>query len=176
LFLPDGTFLPARAAVATVDVAVQRMEVAIGETPIATYLVSTARAGLGAEEGSGKTPPGWHRVVARYGAHAPPGQVFVSRRAVAGRIVSPSHWRADGAADLILSRIFRLDGLEPGVNRGGCVDSFARYIYLHGTNQEHLLGHPASHGCIRMANVDIIDLFGRVRGRPFYVNIVPSRD
>ena len=61
--------------------------------------------------------------------------------------------------DWVLSRILWLDGLEPGRNQGGEVDSHARYIYIHGTDEEHLLGHPASHGCIRMATADVIELF-----------------
>ncbi len=100
------------------------------------------------------------------------GQVFVSRRPVRGQTLLPSEWRGEGDADLILSRIFWLDGLEPGRNRGGTVDSRSRYIYLHGTNQEQLLGKPASHGCVRMSNRDIAALYDMVRGRPFYVNIV----
>lgn len=170
--VPDEFNLPARAAVATVSVARQQMYVAMGGSIVATYLVSTARAGVGARAGSGKTPPGWHRVCARYGADAALGQVFLSRRPLPGRILAPAGWRAGGATDLILSRILWLDGLEEGVNRGGGVDSRTRYIYIHGTNQEQLLGTAASHGCIRMANRDVADLFALVRGRPFYVNVV----
>ena len=144
----------------------------MGGRTVATYPVSTARAGVGGEAGSGKTPPGWHRVCARYGAQASLGQVFVSRRPVKGRILPAAEWRAGGTTDLILSRILWLDGLEEGVNKGGTVDSHARYIYLHGTNQEQLLGTPASHGCIRLANRDVAELFALVRARPFYVNIV----
>ena len=72
---------------------------------------------------------------------------------------------------LVVPDTFDADGLEDGINRGGAVDSRARYIYLHGTNQEQLLGTPASHGCIRLANRDIAELFAIVRRRPFYVNI-----
>jgi len=138
---------------------------------VATYPISTARAGVGGEAGSNKTPPGWHRVCTRFGAKAPLGQVFVSRRPVRGQTLQPEEWRAGGDIDLILSRILWLDGLEPGVNKGGTVDSRARYIYLHGTNQEQLLGTPASHGCIRMANRDIAALFTLARARPLFVVI-----
>ena len=170
--LPDGSRLPARSVVATVCVARQQMRVAMGGRTVATYPVSTARAGIGGEAGSNKTPPGWHRACARYGASAQLGQVFVSRRPVRGQTLHEAEWRAGGETDLILSRILWLDGLEAGVNRGGRVDSRARYIYIHGTNQEQLLGTPASHGCIRMANRDVAALFDLVRARPFYVNIV----
>ncbi len=172
--MPKGLRLLARAVVATVSVARQQMCVAMGGRAVATYRVSTARAGVGGKAGSNKTPLGWHRVCARYGANAPLGQVFVSRRPVKGRVLSPEEWRAGGETDLILSRILRLDGLEEGVNRGGTVDSRARYIYLHGTNQEQLLGTPASHGCIRLANRDIAKLFTLARQRPLYVNILAS--
>ena len=168
---PKGVRLSARSVVATVSVARQQMCVAMGGRTIAAYPVSTARAGIGGQMGSNKTPPGWHRVCARYGATAALGQVFVSRRPVRGQTLQPGEWRAGGDIDLILSRIFWLDGLEDGVNRGGSVDSRSRYIYLHGTNQEQLLGTPASHGCIRLANRDIAELFAIVRRRPFYVNI-----
>ena len=144
----------------------------MGGRTVATYPVSTARAGVGGEAGSGKTPPGWHRVCARYGAQASLGQVFVSRRPVKGRILPAAEWRAGGTTDLILSRILWLDGLEEGVNKGGTVDSHARYIYLHGTNQEHLLGRPASHGCIRLSNHDVMAVYALTEGRPTYVEIV----
>ena len=144
----------------------------MGGCTVATYPVSTARAGVGGETGSSKTPPGWHRVCARYGANAPLGQVFVSRRAVRGSVLPENKWRAGDDADLILSRILLLDGLEYGVNRGGSVDSRTRYIYIHGTNQEQLLGTPASHGCVRLANRDVAALFNLIRARPFYVNII----
>ena len=171
---PKGVRLSARSVVATVSVARQQMCVAMGDRTIAAYPVSTARAGIGGEQGSNKTPPGWHRVCARYGAAAALGQVFVSRRPARGQTLPPARWREGGDTDLILSRILWLNGLEEGVNRGGSVDSRSRYIYLHGTNQEQLLGTPASHGCIRLANRDIAALFDLVRSRPFYVNVVAS--
>ena len=168
---PEGVRLSVRSVVATVSVARQQICVAMDGRTVATYPISTARAGIGGEVGSNKTPPGWHRVCARFGAKAPLGQVFVSRRPVRGQTLQPEEWRAGGDVDLILSRILWLDGLEPGVNKGGTVDSRARYIYLHGTNQEQLLGTPASHGCIRMANRDIAALFTLARARPLFVVI-----
>lgn len=101
------------------------------------------------------------------GDGAPAGMVFASRRAT-GSVLSRSELRSGGGPDLIVTRILRLRGLEPGRNAGRGVDSYARFIYIHGTNQEHLLGRPASHGCIRMSNRDVIDLFRRTRGRPTF--------
>jgi len=127
-------------------------------TAAAVWPVSTARAGIGGEEGSFRTPPGWHRIKARIGADAEPGTIFVSR------VPTGDMWRGETRDDdLILTRILTLEGLEDGVNRGAGRDSLARYIYLHGTNHESLIGRPASHGCVRLANADICALFARVR-------------
>ena len=140
------------------DVDRQRlMRVERGEV-VAEYPVSTAEAGIGGAEGSFKTPPGWHRIHRRIGEGEPPGMVFESREPT-GRI-----WRGDSIdEDLILTRVLTLDGLEDGVNRGPGYDSLERYIYIHGTNHEHRIGRPSSHGCVRMRNEDVIALFDEVR-------------
>lgn len=147
------------APLARVDVARQVLTVTCGGRVVRAYRVSTAAAGVSAAAGSGGTPPGRHRIAHLFGHTAAPGQVFVSRRAVKGQILPPAAWRAGGGRDYVLTRILWLEGLEPGVNRGAGIDSRARYIYIHGTNQEQLLGTPASHGCIRMANADVISFF-----------------
>ena len=159
-----GRGLPAAGFLMVVDVRTQRLHLLVRGQLLASYPVSTSRKGLGAQTDSGKTPPGWHRVAARIGSGHRRGSVFVSRR-FTGEVFPRAEWRSGGKRDLILTRILRLRGLEPGVNCGRCVDSFSRYIYLHGTNQEQRLGRPASHGCIRLANDDILDLFNRLRGR-----------
>ncbi len=124
----------------------------------AAWPVSTAHAGIGGAEGSYRTPPGWHRVHRRIGEGAEAGSVFVAREPT-GEI-----WRGQPCDDdLILTRILTLDGLEEGVNRGAGCDSLERYIYLHGTNHERLLGRPTSHGCVRLANADVRRLFDDVR-------------
>jgi len=129
-----------------------------GGAAVAAWPVSTARNGIGGEENSLRTPPGWHRIQARIGDGAEPGTVFVSREPTG------ETWRGEVRDDdLILTRILTLDGLEPGVNRGPGCDSLARYIYLHGTNQEDALGRPLSHGCVRLSNRDVSELFDRVR-------------
>lgn len=160
---------------ATVDVAMQTLTVTHAGEVVRVYRVSTAKAGIGSEAGSGKTPPGRHRIARLFGHRAEPGQVFVSRRAVPGEIIPQAHWRGEGAKDYVLTRILWLEGLEPGINAGPGCDSRARYIYIHGTNQEQLLGTPVSHGCIRMANADVIDFFNLVkRHRDFVVNVQPG--
>lgn len=156
--------LPPEGVLLVVSVADQRLIVIVAEGVRARYPVSTSKWGTGAGRGSWRTPPGWHRVAERIGAGAPPGQVFVGRQPVAA-VLPPSAWRAADGEDLVLTRILWLDGLEPGRNRGGDVDSRSRFIYLHGTHQEHLLGRPASHGCVRLANRDIIELFDLTWGR-----------
>ena len=160
--------------IATVDVVRQLMTVVWKGRVVKEYVVSTARAGVGSEEGSGKTPPGRHRVARLFGHKAELGQVFVSRRAVKGQVIPRDAWQGDWAKDYVLSRILWLEGLEPGVNRGPGVDSRGRYIYIHGTNQEHLLGSPASHGCIRMSNEAVRELFAfACRHRDLLVEVVP---
>ena len=148
-----------RSFEARVDVARQILVILRDGEVVKSYRVSTARAGIGAAEGSGKTPPGRHRIARLFGHTAEPGQVFVSRRAVKGHVIPATDWRSGGGEDYVLTRILWLEGLEPGLNKGSGIDSHDRYIYIHGTNQEQLLGTPASHGCIRMANADVIELF-----------------
>lgn len=122
------------------------------------YPVSTSPRGVGAAEHSGKTPPGFHRIARKIGRNAPPWRIFKSRRDT-GR-----DWRdMPDTGNAVLTRILWLDGLEPGVNNGPGIDTYSRYIYIHGTPHEDRIGHPHSHGCILMRNDDVIDLFNRVR-------------
>ena len=120
--------------------------------------VSTAAAGIGNERDSLKTPLGRHRIAARIGAGLPKFTAFVGRMPVGiydSSFDSPSR-------DWILSRILWLEGMQTGINRRGRVDTKSRYIYIHGTHEEDKIGAPASHGCIRMRNADIIELFEHV--------------
>jgi len=148
---------------AVADVPRQQLELVREGAVGKVYRVSTSALGVGNGNGSHKTPPGFHEVAERYGAGHPAGAVFRERRHT-GEMVPPAEWRGARAEDLITSRILRLRGLEPKINRGPGIDSYERCIYLHGTNHEDLLGTPASGGCIRMGNRDIIDLFDRVSG------------
>lgn len=122
------------------------------------YSVSTAAKGTGNRKNSLQTPLGRHRIVAKIGDGMPPLTAFRARKPCG--IFDPS--RDDPKRDWILSRILRLGGCETGRNRRGIVDTFERYIYIHGTHEEDKLGTAASHGCIRMANADIIELFEHV--------------
>lgn len=125
------------------------------------FVVSTALNGAGEQQGSGCTPRGKHRIAEKIGSGAAAGTVFKGRVAT-GEVYSESLGREFPERDWILSRILWLDGQESGRNCGGNVDSHARYIYIHGTNEEHRLGQPVSHGCIRMANADVVALFDAV--------------
>ncbi len=118
-----------------------------------TYPCSTSRFGIGQAEGSNCTPLGLHRIAEKIGAGAPAGTVFKARQAV-GHTSQPQF--ADAK---ITTRILWLEGLEPGFNRGGNVDSHNRYIYIHGTADQASIGQPASCGCIHLADVDLIPLF-----------------
>lgn len=125
------------------------------------YAVSTARNGPGEQMGSECTPTGWHKIRAKIGARQPCGAVFVGRRPT-GEIYNPELAEQFPQRDWILSRILWLNGLEPGKNRYGAVDSGWRYIYIHGSPDHLIDGRPLSHGCIRMKNADVIDLFTQV--------------
>lgn len=148
--------------VLVVQVDRQRLFVVDLGHPVESFAVSTAERGTGNREGSGQTPLGLHRVAHRIGDAAPAGTIFRGRADTGeiARILAEPGQRGPG--DRITSRILWLEGLEEGVNRGGEVDSLSRYIYIHGTDEEGRIGTPASHGCIRMRNQDIITLFPRV--------------
>ena len=126
------------------------------------YSISTAEAGLGSRSGSNKTPLGVHRIAEKFGDKAAPGTIFKARRntgRIAKILTQPG---ARSKADNVTTRILWLSGLEDGINKGGKVDSHKRYIYIHGTDEEGRLGKPASHGCIRMTNKGVIDVFNKV--------------
>jgi hypothetical protein len=123
------------------------------------YPVSTAAKGSGNTRDSLQTPLGRHRIAALIGEDLPSGTIFAARQAVGIFDVE----RNDPNEDWILSRILWLEGTQTGINRRGRVDTFSRYIYIHGTHRSDLIGQAASHGCIRMLNEDVIDLFAHAR-------------
>lgn len=142
-----------------VDALGQNLFLMAAETAETSWPVSTAEAGLDNRDGSGGTPPGLHRIDRLIGDGAEPGTVFESREPT-NRIWDPADPPVD--EDLILTRVLTLVGCEEGVNHGPGVDSRERYIYLHGTNHEDRIGSPVSHGCVRLSNQDVIDLFARI--------------
>lgn len=123
--------------------------------------VSTALNGPGERSGSGCTPRGLHQVRAKIGEGLPLGAVLRGRRWT-GEVWSPALHEAFPGRDWILTRILWLSGCEPGRNRLGAVDTFRRYIYLHGTPDSEPMGVPLSHGCVRLRNADLLELYPRV--------------
>ena len=130
-----------------------------GETAIRSYPVSTSRFGIGAEEGSMKTPTGRFRVAEKIGGDTPAGTVFRSRMPLGPDDPPPP------TEDLVMSRILWLDGLDE--HNANTRD---RFIYIHGTKHEDKIGSPASHGCVRMRNSDVVELFDLVEdGSPVVI-------
>jgi lipoprotein-anchoring transpeptidase ErfK/SrfK len=122
-----------------------------GETPIRAYPISTSRFGIGTEEGSFKTPTGNFRVAEKFGHGMPSGTIF------RGRVPLNPGDPPPPTEDLVMSRILWLDGLDDHN-----ANTHDRFIYIHGTKHEHKIGMPDSHGCVRMRNADMIELFDLV--------------
>jgi lipoprotein-anchoring transpeptidase ErfK/SrfK len=144
-----------------VDDSEQRMYWYKNDKLVQKFTISTAANGLGSKPESNTTPAGAHRISTKIGKNAPRGAVFdkLQNTGEIAKIYTKPNYSATA---LVLSRILRLDGLEPGKNKGGSVDTFNRAIYFHGTNKEGNLGKRASHGCIRMKNDEVIELFSQV--------------
>jgi lipoprotein-anchoring transpeptidase ErfK/SrfK len=145
----------------TVSIGEQRLRLVQDDRVLLEFTVSTALNGPGEQKESGCTPRGMHYIRARIGVGCQENSVFVGRRAT-GEIYSELLAGQYPQRDWILSRILWLSGLEPGRNRLGNVDTMQRYIYIHGTPDSEPMGIPVSHGCIRMRNQDIIQLFDEV--------------
>ncbi len=147
-----------------VDPEIQKMSIIKGEKILKTYSVSTSRFGLGCKSGTNQTPTGTHRIKEKIGNNAGVGRIFRGR-VDTGKNAKIYEDSTDLEKDEVTTRILWLDGMENRINRSGNVDSHKRYIYIHGTPEEGLIGTPASHGCIRMKNSDVIEFF----------NFIPSK-
>lgn len=145
-------------------VSVERQELSVyarnQQQPL-VFPVSTSRYGMGSSVGSNQTPLGLHKIKIKIGDDAPAATVFTGR-VNQGFAADIQQQPIATDNDYVTSRILWLDGMEPGNNQGEGVDSFSRYIYIHGTHEEGLIGQPASHGCVRMLNKDVIELYDRV--------------
>ena len=128
---------------------------------IETYDISTSKYGIGNQMGSNKTPTGLHKINSKYG-HKTPLNGRMIGRVFYGQIAKIFSDTTTSKTDDITSRILWLEGLENGINKGDNIDSYKRYIYIHGTSEEGRIGIPSSHGCVRMKNKDVIDLFNEV--------------
>ena len=159
-----------------INIAQQTLTVYRQNEEIAQYTVSTAKNGIGSQQDSGCTPLGQHVIAEKIGGNEPIHAVFVGR-VPTGEVYSAELGLLHPERDWILSRILWLSGLEVGVNKGsntkgGC-DTYQRYVYIHGTPDTEPMGQPLSHGCIRMRNNDIVDLFEQVEENT-PVNIINS--
>ena len=125
---------------------------------LAVYPVSTSKYGAGCQNGSEKTPLGLHRIKDMIGGAMPINEVFINRMPH-GSLDECVERGLELPDDVITSRIMWLEGMQPGMNQGGYVDTYQRYIYIHGTSEEDKIGQPASIGCIRMLNKDIVELY-----------------
>lgn len=129
---------------------------------VKSYVISTSKRPPSNIKNSLGTPRGLHEIAERIGAGQPPGMVFKAR-VPTGRHFTEVLQREPDNDNLITSRILWLRGLEPGVNRGGDVDTYERYVYVHGTNHDDRIGEPLSSGCVLMRNLDIVELYEEVR-------------
>jgi L,D-transpeptidase YbiS len=152
-----------------ISIAQQTLRLMQAEQCLRSYAVSTAAKGAGEQNGSFCTPRGRHHIRLKIGQGCAPNTVFVGRR-LTGETYTPELHAAYPERDWILTRILWLSGDEPGFNRGGTVDTLRRYIYIHGTPDSTRMGQPGSHGCIRMRNADLIELFDCVEaGTPVVI-------
>lgn len=143
---------------AKVSIALQQMQIWHADVGVLTVPVNTAKNGVGCVRGSECTPIGLHYVRAAIGEGLPELAVLRGRRPT-GELWSASLAAEFPHRDWILGRILWLCGLEKGVNRGGELDSFRRYIYLHGSPEAEVLTHPSSHGCIRLTPSDMVKVY-----------------
>ena len=154
-----------------VNISEQRLYLLKFNEVLASYPISSSSYGEGQQENSYKTPLGSHIIKEMIGSSATKDTIFISRintKRAASLIKEP----IDTDNDYVTSRIMWLEGEEEGFNKGGSVDSYQRYIYIHGTQEEGLIGTKASHGCIRMFNNDVIDLYKKVNiGTKVYIKI-----
>jgi lipoprotein-anchoring transpeptidase ErfK/SrfK len=128
---------------------------------INNFSISSSKYGTGNKNGSNKTPLGLHKIKEKYGEGVPINGKMVGR-IFYNQIANIYKDTTESKTDDITSRILWLEGIEKGKNKGEGIDSYNRYIYIHGTSEEGKLGTPASHGCIRMKNKDVIDLYNKV--------------
>ena len=152
-----------------INIALQTLSLYQDDKLVKQYSVSTAANGAGELMDSECTPRGEHRIADKIGHGMQANTVFVGREAT-GEIYEPELRQQYPDRDWILTRILRLEGCEAGFNQGGNLDSYDRYIYIHGSPEDVSMGQPGSHGCIRMRNDDVIELFELVEtGTPVQI-------
>ncbi len=163
-----GISIPSAHAITTpeysivISVSTQTLSVMKDGVLEKSYPISTAKKGVGNISGSNKTPLGVHIIKEKIGKKVPLGGI-IKKLVYTGKKATIHTDAIYRETDLLTTRILTLTGTEKGINKGGNVDSYSRGIMIHGTPEEGLLGTPASHGCIRMRNKDIIELFDLVK-------------
>ena len=152
-----------------IDISKQRLFLLDNMEIVRSYPISSSKYGEGSTQNSFKTPLGNHVIKEMIGNNAIKNTIFTSRINTK-RQAEIIHDAAKSDNDYVTTRIMWLDGQEEGKNKGKGVDSYQRYIYIHGTHEEGLIGQKASHGCIRMFNSDVIELFNDVKkGTKVYI-------
>lgn len=152
-----------------IDISKQRLFLLENSVITSSYPISSSKYGEGSKQNSFKTPLGQHVIKKMIGNDAPKNTIFISRINTK-RQADIIHKEESSDDDYVTTRIMWLDGQEDGINKGKGVDSYNRYIYIHGTHEEGLIGQKASHGCIRMFNSDVIELFNKVnKGTKVYI-------
>ena len=144
-----------------VDIAKQQLTLLQDGIVVASYSVSTAKNGIGQKNGSECTPLGQHVIDSKIGGDAKEKSVFVGREET-GEYFTEKLRQDNQERDWILTRILWLSGTEEGKNKGGDVDTMSRYIYIHGCPDSDSFSVPSSHGCIKMRNKDIVELFEKI--------------
>ena len=145
-----------------IDISEQRLYLLKDDKIIQSFPISSSKYGEGSQENSFRTPLGNHSIKEMIGNNAVPNTVFISRIDTK-RLANIIKADLDTEDDYVTSRILWLEGAEEGFNKGPGIDSYDRYIYIHGTHEEGLIGQKASHGCIRMFNDDVITLYNQVK-------------
>lgn len=141
-----------------ISITAQQLTLLDGDKTLKQYAISTAKNGPGEKMDSECTPRGEHRVAEKIGGECVMNSVLVGRMPT-GEIYGPALREQHPGRDWILTRILWLSGTEEGKNKGANVDSYDRYIYIHGSPDDVAMGQPGSRGCVRMRNVDVIELF-----------------
>ena len=160
----------ARSGVLLIKIDVQTLYLINDGRIESSWPISTSKFGIGNQSGSYKTPSGVHRVAEKIGANCKLREIIRAR--IPTGVIAPLTNVTPASGDMITTRILWLQGLQPGINSGGSVDSHLRYIYIHGTPEEGLLGSPSSIGCVRMGNEDVVEVFDLVEVGTL-INIVP---
>lgn len=151
-----------------VSIKKQKLYVVKDSTIFMQFPISSSKFGVGSDYGSEKTPLGLHKIESKIGENTPLGGIIIGKDYSGNNAIILTEAKSSGK-DEVTTRALRLQGLEKGINKGGNKDSYKRDIYIHGTPEEGLIGTPASHGCIRMKNEDVIRLYNYISNDTYVI-------